>query len=187
MNRRAVVTAAATAGLILVPTSAMADYAETEASVVFEEVSQNPFVFRATVDAGTEYEDGEDVTITVTSEDEDTPDSAIQIAGEQSASETLVDGGAVFETTITQVDTYDVVVTGPDGEVIGSAQVTFSGDDDGGVDDGTDDDGAGAGGGDGSLPDTGASNSTPLIIGAAVLLAAGAGAMVFARTRQTQA
>ncbi|MFC7404626.1 LAETG motif-containing sortase-dependent surface protein [Georgenia alba] len=183
MNRRALATAAATAGLVLAPTAALADtddggYAGEEAYLeISNEQGGEAFTFTATVFGADEYEDGEEVTLTVTSEDESVPDSAIEIAGTASQSGVLEGGSAAFDVAISEEGTYEIVATDSDGEFIASAVVEVysegEGDDDGGL-----------GGG---LPETGAPNSTPLVVGAALLLAAGAGAMVFARTRQTQA
>ncbi|GAA4415429.1 hypothetical protein GCM10023169_01750 [Georgenia halophila] len=154
----------------------MAEYADPDALVASDAtpVEGEPFEIVIATD------DFEEVTLTVSSEDEDVPDGAIEIAGTASETNEVEDGEATFTVTLDEAGTYELVATGPNGELIDSAtiEVVAAGDEDA-QDDGDD---SGVGG----LPETGAS-STPLVIGAAVLLAAGAGAMVFARSRQTQA
>ncbi|MFD1717403.1 LPXTG cell wall anchor domain-containing protein [Georgenia deserti] len=175
MKRRALATTAATAGLVLVPTAALADYASSGS---LQLSTTNPVVgepFTATV----ETDEFDEVTLDIQGPDE-VADEAIEIAGQASASSAVEDGSATFDVTINEAGSYTLTAQGPDGEEIDSVtvEVVPAGDsEDDGDDAGDEEDGGG-------LPDTGAGNSTPLIIGSATLLAAGAAVLVFARSQQ---
>lgn len=146
---------AAAALAALVTTSAAQAYPAPEITVTISDSSPGigePFVVSAT-DLG----DATEATLTVTSQDESVPDSAIEIAGTQALTKPVVDESVSFTVTLSEAGVYDIVLTTDAGSSV-SQVVTV---------------GAEAAGGDVSLPSTGDSSS--VIIGgvAAGLLALG--------------
>lgn len=168
MILRALGVAAGAAALALVPTSALA---YNEVGDVPGSVAQG-VPFDITLDGP-----NENAYFGLSIAAANVPDSAIEIAGSQYLEKPTANGTATFTVTLNEPATYTVVGTAANGEVVLEETVTA----------GTAAAGGGSTGGDSgaSLPDTG-SSSTPLMIGAAGLLAVGAGAMTFARRRQAQ-
>jgi len=186
MNRRLLSTAAAAAALALAPTVAMADTIDDDPYFGHEE-----YVIMApeAVEPGEPFEivlEGPETNASfwISIESEDVEDSDIEIAGYQEASEPTTAGVSVFEVTLHEEAVYGVTVVNSDDETVDAFEIVVGdpaagdGAGDGGAAGGNDDAAAG-----GQLPDTG-SSSTPLVLGAAALLAAGAGVLVFARRQQ---
>lgn len=169
MIRRALGVAAGAAALALVPTSALA---YNEVGDVPGSVAQG-VPFNITLDGP-----NENAYFGLSIASANVPDSAIEIAGSQYLEKPTTNGTATFTVTLNEPATYTVVGTAANGEVVLEETVTA------GTAAAADGSSSGSGSG-ASLPDTG-SGSTPLLIGAAGLLAAGAGAMTFARRRQAQ-
>lgn len=191
MIRRAFAGLLAAALLVLAPTAAFG-YAEDDFDLLVPVTNPAPGeTFEVTIVAPV----GTQVTLTVSAEE--VPDDAIQIAGTKSLTKTSgAEGAAVFALTLTEEAVYDIVATDPDGNVIGTAQVTVGDGVPGEVDeDRTEAPGTGVGGdrteapgagvgsdraGGAGLPETGAT-ATPLIIGGVMLLLVGGAALLLAR------
>nr|KEP23820.1 hypothetical protein DA06_04300 [Georgenia sp. SUBG003] len=182
-------TAAAAAALVLAPTAALA-YPGGPEDDDYDVVVGPP----ASVAQGVPF----DITLEGPNENAlfglriasaNVPNSAIEIAGEQYLEKSTTAGAATFAVTLNEDAVYEVTGTNAAGDVVLEADVVVGEGDpapaptddptDGTVPGGDDGDAAA----DGQLPDTG-SSSTPLVIGAAALLAAGAGVLVFARRQQ---
>jgi len=180
MNRRVLSTAAAAAALVLAPTAAMA-YVGDDYDASIEDTTVAPGEpFDVTLEGPVE---NPSFSLTVASDA--VADSDIEIAGSQTATKATVDGDATFAVTLHEEAVYTVTGVNAAGDVVLEAEVVVgdgvAGDDDAAAgDDDADGDDNAAGV---TLPDTG-SSSTPLVIGAAALLAAGAGVLVFARRQQ---
>ncbi|WP_341359214.1 LPXTG cell wall anchor domain-containing protein [Georgenia sp. M64] len=173
MYRRALSTTAATAAILLAPTAAMAYTGDDYDADVPGSVAQG-VPFDVTLEGP-----NENALFGLTIASANVPDSAIEIAGSQSLEKATVNGVSVFEVTLREEAVYELTGVNAAGDVVLESEVV--------VGDPTDDD---ATPGDepavgGTLPDTG-SSSTPLVIGSAILLAAGAGVLAFAR-RQVRA
>ncbi|WP_454778470.1 LPXTG cell wall anchor domain-containing protein [Georgenia muralis] len=172
MYRRALSTTAATAAILLAPTAALAYTGDDYDADVPGSVAQG-VPFDLTLEGP-----NDNALFGLTIASANVPDSAIEIAGSQSLQKATVNGVSVFEVTLHEEAVYEVTGVNAAGDVVLESEVV--------VGDPTDDDAAAgdepAGG---TLPDTG-SSSTPLVIGSAILLAAGAGVLAFAR-RQVRA
>jgi LPXTG-motif cell wall-anchored protein len=132
---------------------------------------------------------GEPFTVTVTGPDENpeitltissptVPDGAIEIAGTQALTKATVDGTVTFTVTLHEAATYTLVATDADGTVLSTQTITA-------VEEGAAG-GSGAdavGGGAAALPRTG-SETTAYVAGAGLLVAGGAGALVYANRRR---
>jgi LPXTG-motif cell wall-anchored protein len=177
MNRRVLSTAAATAAIILAPTAAMAYTGDDDYDAAGPGSVAQGVPFDVTLEGP-----NENALFGLTIASANVPDSAIEIAGSQTLEKATVDGVSVFEVTLNEEAVYEVTGTNAAGDVVLESEIVVgdavAGDD--AADEDAADDDAAAGG---ELPDTG-SSSTPLVIGAAALLAAGAGVLVFARRQQ---
>ncbi|MCK6210819.1 LPXTG cell wall anchor domain-containing protein [Georgenia sp. EYE_87] len=172
MLRRALSTTAATAAIILAPTAALAYEDDPYEADVPASVAQGvPF------DINLEGPN-ENALFGLTIASANVPNSAIEIAGSQTMEKATVNGAATFSVTLNEEAVYTITAVDENGEVVEESTVTV-GDPATGAGTGSDDAAGGT-----TLPDTGAT-STPLVVGAAALLAAGAGVLVFAR-RQAQ-
>ncbi|AEE44860.1 hypothetical protein [Cellulomonas fimi] len=164
-TRRAIVTAAAVAGLVLAPTAAFGYGADDYSNdgTVSDTTPAVGQAFTVTVKGPANTP----VTLTVTSNPASLPDSTITIAGTRSLTKTTdAAGDAVFTVTLAQSGTFTLVVTdGASGAVLSTQAVTVAG--------------AAA---PAALSSTG-SNALPIAAGAGALLAVGAGAVVIARRR----
>ncbi|GAA4286872.1 LPXTG cell wall anchor domain-containing protein [Georgenia daeguensis] len=173
MIRRALSTTAATAAIILAPTAALAYPDDPYEVDVPGSVAQGvPF------DINLEGPN-ENALFGLTIASANVPNSAIEIAGSQTMEKPTVGGAATFSVTLNEEAVYTITAVDQNGDVVEESTVT--------VGDPATSAGAGSDNSEdaAALPDTGAT-STPLVVGAAALLAAGAGVLVFAR-RQTQA
>lgn len=183
MKRRALAVAAAAAALALAPTAAMADYAGAGSILIPTDIVAGEPVL-IIVDTPDEL-DG--TTITLTVEDEFDEDGLVEIeaanvAGISSGTATAANGIAQFWVTFPEDGTYLLTATAEDGSVlatsvviIGEVVVPPPGE--------TPPPGTTPPGG---LPPQG-SEALPFVLGAGVLLVAGAGVMVYARNRQASA
>jgi LPXTG-motif cell wall-anchored protein len=117
-----------------------------------------------------------EITLTVSSPA--VPDSAIEIAGEQSLTKATVDGDATFTVTLHEEAGYTLVATDADGTVLATQTITVL--DDAAAAPG--DPGADAGGG-AMLPATG-SDVTLYVAGAVLLVAGGVAAVVYTNRRR---
>lgn len=164
-TRRAIVTAAAVAGLVLAPTAAFGYGAE--------DYSNDGTVSDTTPAAGESFTvtvkgpANTPVTLTITSNPASLPDSTITIAGTKALTKTTdAAGNATFTVTLAQTGTFTLVVTdAASGAVLSTQAVTVAG-----------------AATPAALSSTG-SNALPIAAGAGALLAVGAGAVVIARRR----
>lgn len=170
--RRMLGAVAATAALVLVPTTASAYNGEDEALVVTDSNVEPGEPFTVVVDAGA---GSDEATLTVTSEDPDVSDDAIEIAGSQSLTKaTNAAGVAEFTVTLFVEGAYTLVGTDEAGNVVGESTVVV-GDGEAGEE---------AAEESGVLPSTGAgSNMTLLGGGGALLLAAGTALLITRRRK----
>jgi LPXTG-motif cell wall-anchored protein len=194
MLRRMIGTVAAAAALALVPAGATFAYEDDAETLVVTDGNPEPGEpFEVIVEAGPE---SDEATLTVTSEDPDVSDDAIEIAGTQSMTKaTNAAGAATFTVTLYVEGRYVLQGFDEAGNLVGESMVVV-GDGEPGSEDGTADDGDEAAGGGGSgganagggitLPDTGASTGTMLLGGAGALLLAGGAALLYIRRRNTQ-
>ncbi len=168
MVRRALVSAAAAAALVLVPTAALA-YEAPGYDIAVEDVSPSPGEgFQVSIDGATV---GEDYTLTITSSPASLPDDVIQIAGTASLTRTATSPTVSWTVTLQSAGTFALAVTNAAGELVADSTVVVTA---AGEDDVTGGDGLAVTGFDG----------VQLAIGAGVLLVLGAGAVVVSRRRQ---
>ena len=113
-----------------------------------------------------------EATLTITSTDDDIPDSAIEIAGTASVTKAVVDGEVVFTVTLNEPGEYTIVITTDTGG-IGTQVVTAV-------------EAAAGGGGGGTLPGTGVSGTVLFGSIAGGLLVLGAVALFFVRRSRSQ-
>lgn len=165
-TRRALVTAAAAAALVLAPSAAFGYGAENyqNKGTVSDSTPAAGETFTVTVKGPAST----NVTLTVTTPDS-VPADAVTIAGTKSFTKlTDASGNAVFSVTLAQPGTFSLVVTdAASGAVLSTQAVTVAG---------------AAAGTPAALSSTG-SNALPIAAGAGALLAVGAGAIVIARRR----
>lgn len=165
MNRRSIITGLATVAFLAVPTAAMAYDAPGYDSTVNDPTitaGQSVTVTTTGADAG------ESLTLTVTSDPASVSNDAITIAGTKAMAKTATASGtATWTVTLSATGTYRLAITDAAGSLVGDETVTVSGT-------------AAAAGG---LSDTGF-DPTGMAVGAAALIAAGAGAVLVARRRQ---
>src|SRR5690606_3296620 len=108
MIRRARAGLFAAALLVLAPSAAFAapEYSDDDFDLAVSTTNPAPGeTFTVTITAPS----GVDVTLTVSSDDENVSDDDIQIAGTKSLTKTSVDGQAVFSVTLSEEGTYSLV------------------------------------------------------------------------------
>ncbi len=115
-----------------------------------------------------------EITLTISSPT--VPDSAIEIAGEQSLTKATTDGVATFTVTLEEEATYTLVATDADGTVLSTQTITA-------VEDAAAAPGDPGADGGGMLPQTG-SDAMAYIAGAVLLVAGGAAAVVYTSRRR---
>jgi LPXTG-motif cell wall-anchored protein len=168
MIRRNILTVAAAAALVLAPSAAFGYGAQdyVNKGTVSDSTPASGQVLAVTVPNAP----GAKVQLTVKSNPESLPDSAITIAGVRTAEKTAdAAGNAVFSVTLTQAGTYTIVGTDvATGTTLYNQAVTVA---------------AAAGARAAALPTTG-SDALPLGLGAGALVLAGAGAVVVAKRRR---
>lgn len=171
MNRRHALVAVLALGLALAPAAANAYEAEGVSVTVS---AAAPALNAPTTLTVSGVNPGEAVTATITSLPATIAGESISIAGTKALTKTASDAGvAIFTATFAEAGTFTVVFTGENGRLIADNQVitvaanlpTTGGDKPG------------------TLPVTG-SEAVSLAIGAGVLVAAGAGAVVVTRRRK---
>jgi LPXTG-motif cell wall-anchored protein len=181
----------AAAALTVAPAGAALGYGGADEEVVVTDTNPAPGEsFEVVVDAGA---DSPEATLTITSSDPSVPDSVIEIAGTQSMTKATTPAGtATFTVTLYVEDTYTLVGTDADGNVVGESTVVVGdgepgepgGDGDGG------EEAAGGGGGSNAgaiLPATGADTTTTLVgLGGGLLVLGGVVALMLSRRRNAQ-
>jgi LPXTG-motif cell wall-anchored protein len=195
MIRRMIGAAVAATALVLVPTGSFGYEGDAEVLVVTDGNPEPGEPFEVIVEAGPE---SDEATLTVTSQDPDVSDDAIDIAGTQSMTKaTNAAGAATFTVTLYVEGRYVLQGFDEDGNLVGESMVVVGdgepGSEDGnaeggdaeGGDEATGGGGTSAGGGV-TLPDTGSSTGTMLLGGAGALLLAGGVALLYTRRRNTQ-
>jgi LPXTG-motif cell wall-anchored protein len=180
----------AAAALTVAPAGAAFGYGGADEEVVVTETNPAPGEsFEVVVDAGA---DSPEATLTITSSDPSVPDDAIEIAGTQSMTKATTAGVAEFTVTLYVEDTYTLVGTDVDGNVVGESTVVVGdgepGEADGGGDAGEETAAGGGGSNTGAiLPATGADTTTTLVgLGGGLLVLGGAAALVISRRRNAQ-
>jgi LPXTG-motif cell wall-anchored protein len=189
MIRRMIGAAVAATALVLVPTASFGYEGDAEVLVVTDGNPESGEPFEVIVEAGPE---SDEATLTVTSEDPDVSDDAIDIAGTQSMTKaTNAAGAATFTVTLYVEGRYVLQGFDEAGNLVGESMVVV-GDGEPGSEDGDAQGGDEAAGGGGTsaggvaLPDTGSSTGTMLLGGAGALLLAGGAALLYTRRRNTQ-
>jgi hypothetical protein len=182
IRRTAAVTLTA-AALALLPSAAFgygaADYSNTGTASTTTPTVGQPFTITVQGPANTP------VIITVTTNPASIPDAAITIAGTKALTKTTSASGAVsFSVTLSQPGTYTAIITdGVSGEALSTQTFVVPGPAAGGAGSAA---GTGGSSSRGWLSQTG-SDPLPIALGAGALLAAGAGAAVYARQRRQTA
>jgi LPXTG-motif cell wall-anchored protein len=175
MNLRRITSVVLVGGfLAAAPVVAAAEYAADEYDVAVTDTTPEegePFTVVVEGPVG-----NPEITLTISSPA--VPDSAIEIAGEQSLTKATVDGDATFTVTLNEEAGYTLVATDADGTVLATQTITVL--DDAAAAPG--DPGADAGGG-AMLPATG-SDVTLYVAGAALLVAGGVAALVYTNRRR---
>ncbi|KSW28900.1 hypothetical protein [Cellulomonas sp. B6] len=181
IRRTAAVTVTA-AALALLPSAAFgygaADYTNTGTASTTTPTVGTPFTITVQGPANTP------VIITVTTNPASIPDAAITIAGTKALTKTTSASGAVaFSVTLAEPGTYTAIITdGVSGEALSTQVFVVPGPAAGGTGSAP-----GAGGSSGGWLSQTGSDPVPIALGAGALLAAGAGAAVYARQRRRAA
>lgn len=164
MVRRALLTAAAAAALVALPTVAMAYDAPGYETTVSDPTPALGQAFSVVTDGNNA---GEQLTLTVTSNPASIGNDKIVVAGSRSLAKTADENGrATWTVTLNAAGTFTLAVTNAAGQLVGDETVTVAG--------------APAAPG---LSDTGF-DGLPLAIGAGALVALGATVVVIARRRR---